>query len=105
MGIFEKLFGLIGGKNTISNNNEDKTPYKIKVMNRSLSWFDIEAGNRLCRVKVPKYLDEKYIEALRKKAKSLELTSSEKTHLYGYLNPGYRFATYPKKHIRGKRSK
>lgn len=37
MGIFGKLFSLISGKNTISNNNEDKTPYKIKVMNKSLS--------------------------------------------------------------------
>ena len=95
----------MSSKNIISNSNKDKTPYKIKVMNRSLSYFDIEAGNRFCRIKVPKYLHEKYIKALHKKAKSLELTSSEKTHLYGYLNPGYRFATYPKKHIRGKRSK
>lgn len=105
MGIFGKLFGLICGKNTISNNNEDKTPYKIKIMNRSLSWFDSEIGNRLYRIKVPKYLHEKYMEAFRKRIRNLELTPSEKTHLYGYLNPRYRFATYLKKHIRGKRSK
>lgn len=105
MGIFGKLFSLIGSKNTINNNNEDKTPYKIKVMNRSLSWFDCGIGNRWCRIKVPKHFHEKYMEAFRKRLKDLELTPSEKTHLYGYLNPRYRFATYPKKHIRGKRSK
>lgn len=105
MGIFGKLFGLISGKNTISNSNEDKTPHKIKVMNRSLSWFICEIGNRVYKIKVPKYLHEKYIEASSKRNRNLELTPSEKTHFYGYLNPGYRFATYPKKHIRGKRSK
>ena len=105
MGIFGKLFSLIGGKNTISNNNEDKTPYKIKIINKSLSWFTREIGNRFYRIKVPKYLHEKYIEVSSKRNRNLELTPSEKTHLYGYLNPRYRFATYPKKHIRGKRSK
>lgn len=104
MGIFGKLLMFMGGKKS-SRNYEDKTPYKIQVMNKSLSSFDIEAGNRFCRVKVPIRIHKKYIEALRKKAKRLELTSSEKNYLYGYLNPGYRFATYPKKHIRGKRSK
>ena len=104
MGIFGKLFGFMNGKKG-SRNYEDKTPYKIQIMNKSLSSFDIEAGNRFCKVKVPIHIHKKYIEALHKNAIGLELTSSEKNYLYGYLNPGYRFATYPKKHIRGKRSK
>lgn len=94
---------MTGKKN--SRNYEDKTPYKIQVMRDALCTVPVGVGNGLYGLKASKRLYDKYIEAYRKSAKGLELTPSEKTHLYGYLNPRYRFAEYPKKHIRGKRSK
>ena len=51
-----------------------------------------DKGGYVGSLGLSKKLFRKYVEAGRKLDKNQPLTASEKTHLFGYLNPYYRFA-------------
>jgi hypothetical protein len=51
-----------------------------------------DKGGYVGSLGLSKKLFRKYVEAGRKLDKNQPLTASEKTHLFGYLNPYYRSA-------------
>lgn len=53
---------------------------------------------RFGRLELSKKLYKRYIEADEKLRKNEHLTASDKTHLFGYLNPYYRAAYSLPKH-------
>lgn len=69
-------------------------------MNKALTGMNVECAGRVYRLLVPKRIYKKYIvykEYVDNKKKADELTPMERTHLYGYLNPKYHAAIYPRK--------
>lgn len=100
MNIFGGLFNGFTRSNQPGRNYKDKTPYKVQVMNRSLTGMNVSCAGYVYRLFVPKRLYKRYIEAFDKESNGKELTPMEKTYLYGYLNPKYHSAIYPRKRIR-----
>lgn len=99
MNIFSGLSNGFRRSNQPGRNYEDKTPYKVQIMNRSLTGMNVSCAGYVYRLLVPKRLYKRYIEAFDKESNDKKLTSIEKTYLYGYLNPKYRSATYPSKRV------
>lgn len=95
MNIFNKLFNGFTKSSQPGRNYEDKSPYKVQVMNKSLIGMNVECAGRVYRLLVPKRIYKKYADAQDRADKHKELTPMEKTYLYGYLNPKYHVATYP----------
>lgn len=97
MNIFKGLFINFFTSNQKDRNYEDKTPYKVQVMRKGLIGMNVECAGRVYRLLVPKRLYKKYADAQNKVDRHKELTPMERTRLYGYLNPKYHAATYPRK--------
>lgn len=95
MDIFKGLFRNFFRSSQPGRNYEDKTPYKIQVMNKALTGMNVGCASGVYRLLVPKCLYKKYVEAQDKVDKHKELIPIERTYLYGYLNPKYHAATYP----------
>lgn len=76
-----------------------KTPYKVQVMRKGLIGMNVECAGRVYRLLVPKRLYKKYADAQNKVDRHKELTPMERTRLYGYLNPKYHVANYPRKRV------
>lgn len=73
---------------------------KQQKMYDALLYYSEVIGYRLHVRRVPKHLYKKYERAVKREAEGKKLSAMEKTRLYGYLNPIYRAATSPRKHIR-----
>lgn len=58
----------------------------------------LDKGGFVGNLGLSKKLYRRYIEADKKLRKNKPLTASDKTHLYGYLNPYYRAAYSLPKH-------
>lgn len=99
MNIFKGLSRNFFTSNQKGRNYEDKTPYKVKVMRKSLIGMNVECAGIVYRLLVPKRLYKKYADAQNKVDRHKELTPMERTRLYGYLNPKYHFADYPRKRV------
>lgn len=99
MDIFKGLFRNFFTSNQKGRNYEDKTPYKVQVMRKGLIGMNVECAGRVYRLLVPKRLYKKYADAQNKVDRHKELTPMERTRLYGYLNPKYHFADYPRKRV------
>ena len=99
MDIFKGLFRNFFRSNQPGRNYEDKTPYKIQVMHKALTGMNVECAGRVYRLLVPKRLYKKYADAQHRVDKHKELTPMEITRLYGYLNPKYHVADYPRKRV------
>lgn len=67
----------------------------VEVKFECINWW----GNGVYRLLVPKRLYKKYADAQHRVDKHKELTPMERTRLYGYLNPKYHFADYPRKRV------
>lgn len=99
MDIFKGLFRNFFRSNQSGRNYEDKTPYKVQVMRKALTGMNVECAGGVYRLLVPKRLYKKYADAQDRADKHKELTPMEKTRLYGYLNPKYHVADYPRKRV------
>lgn len=95
MDIFKGLFRNFFRSSQPGRNYEDKTPYKVQVMNKALTGMNVECAGVVYRLLVSKRLYKKYVEAQDRADKHKELTPMERTRLYSYLNPKYHAATYP----------
>lgn len=95
MDIFKGIFKNFFRNSQPGRNYEDKTPYKIQVMNKALTGMNVECAGGVYRLLVPKCLYKKYVEAQDRADKYKELTPIERTRLYGYLNSKYHAAIYP----------
>lgn len=99
MDIFKDLFRNFFRSNQQGRNYKYKTPYKIQVMREALTDMNVECAGRVYRLLVPKRLYKKYADTQHRVDKHKELTPMERTRLYGYLNPKYHFADYPRKRV------
>lgn len=99
MDIFKGLFRNFFTSNQKGRNYKDKTPYKVQVMRKSLTGMNVECAGRVYRLLVPKRLYKKYADAQDRLDRHKELTPMERTRLYGYLNPKYHVADYPRKRV------
>lgn len=99
MNIFKGLFRNFFTSNQPGRNYEDKTPYKVQVMRKSLTGMNVECAGRVYRLLAPKRLYKKYADAQDRADNHKELTPMEKTRLYDYLNPKYHVADYPRKRV------
>lgn len=103
MNIFGGLFNRFMGNNGKSGNHRinynNKTPIKIQIMDNALCGMKVECAGYIYGLKVPKRLYRVYKEYLRRKQTKQELTAMDKTWLYGYLNPKYHTANYPRKRV------
>lgn len=99
MNIFKGLFRNFFTSNQKGRNYEDKAPYKVQVMRKGLIGMNVECAGRVYRLLVPKRLYKKYADAQNKVDRHKELTPMERTRLYGYLNPKYHVANYPRKRV------
>jgi hypothetical protein len=66
-------------------------------MRKALTGMNVECAGRVYLLLVPKRLYKKYADAQYRVDEYKELTPMERTRLYGYLNPKYHAATYPRK--------
>lgn len=74
---------------------------KQQKMYDALIFVDaIISGGSIYCLRAPKRLVREYEKADKHELDGEKLTAMEKTRLYGYLNPRYRIATYPRKRIR-----
>ena len=73
---------------------------KQQKMYDALILVDVLIGNFVYYLRAPKRLVREYEKADKHELDGKKLTAMEKTRLYGYLNPRYRVATYPRKRIR-----
>lgn len=62
-------------------------------------WFSIADPSDIDGESCSKRLYKKYVDAQHRVDKHKELTPMERTLLYGYLNPKYHFADYPRKRV------
>lgn len=102
MDIFKGLFRNFFRSNQPGRNYNNKTPYKVQVMLKGFTGMNVECAGRVYRLLVPKRLYDTYAvykEHVDNKKKIDELTPMERTHLYGYLNPKYHAANYPRKRV------
>lgn len=97
MDIFKGLFRNFFTSNQKGRNYEDRTSYKVQVMRKGLTGMNVECAGRVYCLLVPKHLYKKYAYAQDRLNRHKELTPMERTRLYGYLNPKYHAATYPRK--------
>lgn len=104
MNIFSSFFNRFMRNNGRSSshriNYDDKTTIKVKIMNNALCGMEVEYAGHLYRLNVPKRLYNAYKKSLKKDKANKELTAMDKTRLYGYFNPKYHAACYPRKHVR-----
>lgn len=63
MNIFKGLSRNFFTSNQKGRNYKDKTPYKVKVMRKSLIGMNVECAGRVYRLLVPKRLYKKYADA------------------------------------------
>lgn len=73
---------------------------KQQKMYGALQGVDTVINGYVYRILVPKRLQRPFEEANEREANGEKLTAMECTRIYGYLNPKYRAACYPRKHIR-----
>lgn len=99
MDIFKGLFRNFFRSNQPGRNYKDKAPYKVQVMRRGFTYMNVECAGRVYSLLVPKRLYKKYADAQDRLDRHKELTPMERTRLYGYLNPKYHFADYPRKRV------
>lgn len=103
MNIFGGLFNRFMGNNDRSGghriNYDDKTPIKVQIMDNTLCGMKVECAGYLYRLRVPKRLYNAYKKSLKKDKANKELTAMDKIRLYGYLNPKYHIAEYPRKRV------
>lgn len=78
MDIFKGLFRNFFRSSQPGRNYEDKTPYKVQVMNKALTGMNVGCAGGVYRLLVPKRLYKKYVEAQDRADKHKELTPMEK---------------------------
>ena len=66
----------------------------------ALEGIDVVINGYFYRLLAPKRLVMTFKKADEREADGKKLTSMERTRIYGYLNPRYRAACYPRKRIR-----
>lgn len=98
-GIFNRFMGNNGRSSGHRINYDDKTPVKVQIMNNALCGMEVECASYFYRLRVPKRLYNAYKKSLKKDKANKELTAMDKTRLYGYLNPKYHAAEYPRKRV------
>ena len=103
MNIFGSIFNRFMGNNGRNGghriNYDNKTSIKVQIMNNTLCSMEIECAGYLYKLKVPKRLYNAYKKVFEKDKANKELTAMDKTRLYGYLNPKYHTAEYPRKRV------
>ncbi len=101
MGIIDKIKSIFNYNriNEYHLNIEDKTPVKVQIQRKALCNMFTRFGYTIHEAVVPKRLYKKYAEAFAKNEKGEKLTAMERTRLFGYMNPIYHSAIYPKKHV------
>lgn len=72
---------------------------KQQKMYGALQGVDTVINGYVYRILVPKRFQRPFEEANEREADGKKLTAMERTRIYGYLNPKYRAACYPRKHI------
>lgn len=99
MNLFSGLFNGFLSNRDNRINYSDKRSIQEQKMDKALCGMTVEIGNSLYTINVPKRLYKKYKEVRNIEDKGKKLTALEKTYLYGYLNPRYHAATYPRKRV------
>lgn len=98
-GLFNRFMGNNGRNSGHRINYDNKTPIKVQIMNKALCCIEVECAGYLYRLNVPKRLYNAYKKSLKKDKANKKLTAMDKTRLYGYLNPKYHVAEYPRKRV------
>ena len=96
-GLFDRFIRNNGKSDNHRINYHDKTSIKVQIMSNAHCGMVVKCAGYYYKLAVPKRLYHTYKESLKQKEDNKELTAMDKTRLYGYLNPKYHSAEYPRK--------